>query len=301
MVSLTVTDEYSKHSTVKTTALVDAWEKDDTWTFKSTKLKISSEDTGLSFEGSLSDVILKIVDESSNFYSASITGDLDGSFEIENNNIIFSGSFQKTKIDGTIVFRKTDFALKDITGEIKGTIIISNDLLPFNIPFTFGMSLDSRIEPELAFTSFPLEIGNRWGNPETTISVDGTIKSIYFRIANFVNNIAKIGGNQIIPSEYAQLLPVIDISELCEVLEIENPMIVAEYADTFRCIDYETITVDAGTFDTYKIFADLNYGSLDIIVNYYYAPDVANIVKFSIESADSFSFSAELTSTSITH
>jgi hypothetical protein len=54
-------------------------------------------------------------------------------------------------------------------------------------------------------------------------------------------------------------------------------------AETFRCINKESITTNLGTFECYNIAFGIHGDSL---INYYYSPDLGNVVKISGNTDD---------------
>jgi hypothetical protein len=126
---------------------------------------------------------------------------------------------------------------------------------------------------------FPINPGNIWGLPGVSITIDGTVESFYFRLANIVNKILRLLGIDFLPPEIADLLPVIDLSDLMEAFEIYNHIEIDEIPPEinrrplFESSAKQPITVAAGTYDAYNILIVEGVG------NMYYSPDVGMLVK----------------------
>ena len=132
-------------------------------------------------------------------------------------------------------------------------------------------------DPAFTFLDFPLVSGKSWGMPTTTLSlrIDGEIRSIWLRLANFLNNILHF-----IPDEYAKYLPVIDIGDILEDFGIPS-LIVSDIPGMeaffrkplFMTPTMKTLTVPGGTFETYQVLFASGIGEI------YYSPEAENFVK----------------------
>ena len=153
---------------------------------------------------------------------------------------------------------------------------------------TIPAEIDLTIEfekPFEFFMQFPLTDGDYWGFEENvfTISIDGRIDSIWLRILHFINKIVPI-----IPEQFAQFLPIVDISEVLEsfgipsMFEIDFPVNLDHYKSTnfFQVNGNENVNTKGGTFNCKKI------SILDDNANFYYCGDAKNVVKLCAQISD---------------
>lgn len=78
-----------------------------------------------------------------------------------------------------------------------------------------------------------------------------------------------------LPPEIASLLPVVDIGDAFVVFGIPSVFTLPDIPSAFACLNKETVTVEAGTYEAYNITVAGGVGT------YYYAPQVGNVIKIS--------------------
>lgn len=280
---------------------VPTWEEGMTWTYKVSDFNFTLDEVEgryISVKLSVGELVLKVTDVTADTYKAElkfsdgdINVDIDLDLGLESGPIKISGHLFGVSGDGYIYFDRANWGIKRIEGVITGNVDLSS--LPINlslppfiekllsiIPFVIKINFDADFSESYPIIDFPLTIDKTWGLPAVNVSVDGTIKSFWFRVLNIVNIIARLFGMELIPPEIAKLLPVIDISKLLEVFgfpeEIPIPKIFDPlYHDIhpFKCASKEKISVEGGTFDAYDIQMVRAIGQM------YYSPDAENIIK----------------------
>jgi hypothetical protein len=145
-----------------------------------------------------------------------------------------------------------------------------------SIPAEIDITIDF-IDPWPLF-QFPLEEGSEWGIPEgqALITIDGSVKSVWLRIINIINNFVPL-----IPEEFAQYLPNIDISELLEGMGIPSEIDLEIAAmekflrkTPFAVSGQEIVNVQGGSFSATRIKLIGGVGNL------YYSEEKNNFVQF---------------------
>lgn len=286
------------------------WSVGDSWTYALDNIDINlslTEERGITLKLLSGDIILTVTDVTSDTYVTSLT--------IDNTNVTIGGMFDfhiedmedieiptvsldNVEINGELILDKEGLGIKEVE---LGLIIdlVENldnieDILGMEFPkfidilkpyISIPANIDINIEFDNAFEilQFPLENENIWGFPANTITVtiDGSIESIWLRILNFVNKFVPI-----IPEEFAQYLPDIDISEILNdygidtEYQIDMPEVPANllpyHSDTtplFEVMGSENINVEAGQFNAVKISIIDDNGGM------YYSESEGNIIK----------------------
>lgn len=288
--------------TQNTLGLVDTpeWTQGMSWTYRIDDIEFAfSEIPGRSIDLTLNagDITFTIDSVDTTSYTTTVqTSDLDVFIDLDVNfssdelpTMVGTAHLVNSSLTGTMHFDKSTLGFQDIhlvfNGEIETASLIPNfnfdipafilKLVPL-IPFT--VNLDVTFDDPYQLLNYPLELGKGWGLPAATITIDGTVTSKYFKIISILDRLAGLFGRDLLPSYIADLLPVIDISELFETLGMSNVMEIAELDNLFdehtlKVRTEEDVTVEAGTFTTYNIWFFVGAGEL------FYAPDVDNIVK----------------------
>ena len=271
-----------------TGADVPIWEEGTYWTYTVDKIDFTLseiEGRSIDFHITTGEIKLKVATANGPSYRTEISGDVEVTFDINFDlcidgkpPIIVSGSFSDASIDGDIYFDKNTLGIRKVDFFLSGVAKI-NSTSPIDISFIAGIPIPldinvvvDFIEP-YTFIDFPVETGKTWGLPADNGSIDGQIKSIWFRVLHIVNRIASLFGMDLISPELAELLPVIEFSELFEAFNMSNEIQFPKVSDLFECESHESITVPAGTYTTYGI------GVFDEIANLYYAPDLGFFAK----------------------
>jgi hypothetical protein len=173
----------------------------------------------------------------------------DLSFTIEND----AGSIYSMSLNGVVIGEMSIYEIQLISGTLKDTTItgtlevdksnnglkeldalISGKVAFFGIPLkTFSLDIDISFTPAYNSIDFPLNIGKEW----TIIT--------------------------------SQIRGSADLSFL------DNPIIINDVVGGYdaECIDIETKTVEAGTFESYKILSNGD------ITEFYYSEEAGNIIK----------------------
>ena len=252
---------------------VPNWKKGEKWIYNLDDIDFGDITSGL-LHLQIKDLSFTVLGNSGTSYNLQTEANIGGYFEVDQEYYI-KGVFINTKMNGVTYFRKTDLGLEEIdltiTGRLGLTIRISD--LPFSIPnIPFGFTIDINLDFDSPFSlfDFPLNIGKIWGQPATNLTVNGEMRSLWFNIINFLNNIFHF-----LPDEIADLLPVIDIKEALEMFVEDNIIEFPDIPELFNCSNMEIRTVPAGSYEAYHITVGKS-GSI------YYAPEVGNIIEISV-------------------
>ena len=304
--SLSEEDEESETVYGPVSAFAPTWSVGDSWTYALDNVDIDLapiEERALTLKLSAGDINLEVTEVTSEAYITSLTSEnidvtVGGMFDFHIDGMddvsIPTVSLDNVQIDGQLTIDKENLGIKDINLGLIVDLIENldnfEDLLGLQLPgfidlLTPYMEIPANIDVNVAFDDafeifqFPLENGNTWGiEPNTvTVTIDGSVESVWLRILSFVNNFVPI-----IPEEFAQYLPNVDISEVLEdmgidtVYEIEIPEIPEKVLETyqFEVWGTESISTQAGTFNAAKVAVFENNGIL------YYDETEGNLVKF---------------------
>jgi hypothetical protein len=256
---------------------VPIWERGERWSYRISNLELGNADSVL-FRIAINDLSFTVVDTSGTLYNLKIKANIGGSFEFNKSLLMgfgLAGELKKSKMEGNIYFRKADLGLEKIDLYFPGKLSLDIEIPDFAIPlpnipfrFTFESSLD--FSSPLTLFNFPLEVGNVWGQSATELTIDGEIRSLWFNIIDFINNIYPIA------PEIEILMPVISLKTLAEMYFGTNVLPIPENPIMYNCSSIEMRTVQAGTYESYKI-------SIGEIFNYYYSPELRNIIEISLE------------------
>jgi hypothetical protein len=273
---------------------VPVWEIGDTWKYKVDGIDIEYEGANLAVDMHLEmgELILKVTDDTGGSYKLEFNAIVDGEFTIyiDSLQIEFSGGLAKlrsSKIEGDFNIRKSDLGIEEINFQVISVFKVKITENPFTPLIRFltlrvpiGITLNINFDNPYTILDFPLEIDKTWGLPCTNISIDGEVESVWLNIINFMNRIAKLFGYGFIPAEFEELLPVINVSKALELLGYQDTFFVNEISPIFNCHSMEEITLPYGTVNAYNV----NISVIDV-VNIYYAPEVGNIVKISVDGS----------------
>lgn len=150
------------------------------------------------------------------------------------------GCFSKfVRISGNIIFEKPNFVIKTFKAYLNGILLLNTNNNLLHIPLPFNTTMDVNFDPYLDIFPFPFIVGEGGGIPDVSIN-----NQILVRVFG-------------IP--YHNLRYIFSIDKL-----------------PYLCLKEEEITVEAGTFDAYRIFfaEELNYS---------FSPEICNVVKLSID------------------
>lgn len=245
------------------------WNVGDYWVYD-LEVNTSIEDWfPVSLQGSIEDLNFSVGDASYNSYTLNLEGKLKGRFDAILHikpipfNLRVLGWLRRTSIDGSIFLTKEGWGLKEIYLHLHGKARLLSLPLPIFAPIPFDATLKIIFNsPCFLFGFSKMEVGEYWIIPTPKFSLYATI-SLFFGI---------IGK----PFSSEDLSP---------------PNWVDVYTE---CVAKENVTVPSGTYEAYKIWAEEGG-----IVEYYYAPQVNNIIKLKTnEELDYFHLNVELKSTS---
>jgi hypothetical protein len=260
------------------------WKKGTVWTYKIDEYTMDYNGSGsvIHLRISARDFPLKVVSDAGSSYLVSFTAKLSGTVYVETevggSSILVQGNLVRAQLKGELSYRKSDLAINSITAQLTAKVILSISqplhLPTLRIPATLKLNVGFSTPYTLLF--FPLEPDIKWGLPATTLSIDGSIRSPWLRVANIAHTAMRFMG--LIPPEYqnvsdkiTQILPVIDIGDTLNLFSIPNPLDIPELPEKFYCSGIETINVQAGSYNAYNISVATG--------NIYYAPDAGNIIK----------------------
>jgi hypothetical protein len=248
---------------------VPTWNVGDSWTYTINNFAIHYNVSGqkMFMDGYIDDFNLNVADTSGTNYKVDFTGKLTGAYDIyfstTSLTLDVEGTFKPTltRFKGSIFFSKSDLEIEDITGEIMGITMAKISPLPISLPIPFKLSLDGDFTTKLPIFDFPLHGLKIWALPEIDI---------------------------IMKAQFGGIFGLINIPVTFQTHYSWTPL-------AFWCWSMESITVEAGTFDAWRISSIIGD-----YFEYYYAPSIGNVVKVEV-SLPNGDVLGELKTTTITH
>lgn len=271
------------------------WSTGDKWTYEIQDININIAEENKSFYVHLEidDLPLEVVDNTSE-YNVYFKAKIKGNFSIyikeeDNSTIDIDGKLTQATLEGNIYFTKSELGITKVDYILNGILTVQINELPksWNIPnilliIPIPAKVSTVIDFETPYTvlKFPMEIGNSWGLPETNFTINGELRSLWLTILKIINDIASLFGYKLIPEEYADLLPIVNIKEVLETRNHTNKFNISEIPTIFACFKMDKIKVLAGEYDAYNIsIAPIN--ETFALGRIYYSPELKNIIKVS--------------------
>jgi hypothetical protein len=245
---------------------VPEWKIGDTWVYTTDSVLINYDDQGqkVFIDGKIDDFTWTVSDTSNpSYYTVTFTGKLtanyDFIFSTTSGALHLTGTFKNplVRLKGTFVFTKDSLQIHEVYAEIKGLTMVKIAPLKFSLPLPFKLTTDAGLSVDFPLLDFPLSSFKFWSLP----TIDITLQT-------------RIGG----------LFGIIGFPITFHVLYTWTPL-------AFYCQDKRDVTVAAGTFSAYKITSTIGE-----FLEYYYAPEVGNIIKINATLPNG-AVSAELKST----
>jgi hypothetical protein len=245
---------------------VPEWEVGNSWTYTADRVLINYENQGqkVFIDGKIDDFTWTVTDTSdSSYYTVAFTGKLtanyDFIFSTTSGSIHLTGTFKNplVRLKGTLVFTKDSLQIHEVYAEIKGLTMVKIASLKFSLPLPFKLTTNAGLSADFPLLDFPLTSLKFWSLP----TIDVTLQTW-------------IGG----------IFGIIGFPITFHVLYSWTPL-------AFYCQDKRDVTVIAGTFSAYKITSTIGE-----FLEYYYAPEVGNIIKINATLPNG-AVSAELKST----
>jgi hypothetical protein len=280
IVQLKAIDESGNIGYEETNALIDLWQVGDFWTYAGVfNIDIEgniSADIAFDF----SDILLTVTDVTDDEYFLSFKGNISGAMTSSISGFDICVEIPTTiPIGGEARVNKETLGIKEINIDTTGRIAIKKTPSSvIGLPIPFELHTQIQCDDELEFFHLPYIPYKSIQIPTKELQVDGQVQSIWLKVVNILN---KLTGQRLLPREIGDLLPVIDLSDMLNILGMENIRI---FKYPYICEEYGDLTVDAGTFNTYKSFITNYYDTL--LFNYYFAPEISNIALIDIEIND---------------
>jgi hypothetical protein len=281
---------------ILTDADLPDWDIGDSWNYKINNVDFylsEIENRTINFQLSSGIIKMKIIEETDNLYkmnlnvrNLNVSLYVDFDFYIEEKNpILIDISLHNASLIGNISINKNNLGINNIDAKL--FVELNSSDLPFDLPKLFTrfvskipieINLVINFNNSFIIIDFPLNETKEWELKSNNITIDGEIKSIWLNILNILNKIYNRFGRQFISPEFAQFLPVIDISEYLSFYNISNSIQIPDVDEFFRktpymCEGTSFITTQAGSFESFKIDIMSGIGTL------YYSPEIENIVK----------------------
>ena len=227
---------------------VPTWQIGDSWTYTVNDFTFDYEVGGqkIYFDGSIDDFTWTVADTSGSTYTIDFTGKLNCDYEVylssSSLTLYVTGTIKDTltQMTGSIIFTKENLEIIDMNAEIRGITAGKISPIPFALPLPFKVTVDADLSQNFPLFDFPLSSGKFWSMPNIVTTVKVSAGGIF----GLIN----------IPITFTTEYPWLPLA--------------------FHCVNTQDITVEAGTFNAYKIestFFDM--------FEYYYAPSVGNLVK----------------------
>jgi hypothetical protein len=274
-----------KQTTSSYEADVPVWAVGNQWTYKIDNISLSLEQENQTIDLfiSVDSLPLTVTNDSGSYYTLSFSTTTSGYGKIDadlgDGPINISITFSSVKISGNVKIDKTTLGIKSLYTLLKGRFMIHVIEQPYinlslqTIPVPITMNVTTTFGTPLSILSFPLSTNMSWNLAATNFTLNGKIHSFWLNILHFVNNIAKILGIEFLPPEIEVLLPVVDIKDALTAFGIGNIFQIPEIPNAFFCLNTESVTVPAGTYDAYNITMA---GGL---AQCFYAPSAGNVIK----------------------
>ncbi|MFO7677254.1 MAG: hypothetical protein R6V50_02555 [Thermoplasmatota archaeon] len=247
---------------------VPVWNIGDSWTYTIKDFTVDYQQEGqrIYFNGGINDFKLTVRDTSGPTYTVDFTGKLNCGYSIylttsNGLNLYLIGSMRQetTRLQGTVIFTKSNLNVRDISGQISGITMAKIDPLPFAIPIPYKATIQGDLSTDFPLFNFPLSTNKFWELPAMTIQMKMNVGGIFGFIQIPITFTTQYGWTPL----------------------------------AFHCRGKQSVTVEAGTYNAWEIqstFFDL--------FRYYYAPEIGTVVKIDANMANG-SVSAELSSTNV--
>jgi len=249
-ISAVGTNAVEKNQNVGQTLLDDVpvWNVGDSWTYMIDDFTFDYEEGGqkMFFDGTIDDFTWTVADTSGSTYIVDFSAELSCDFEIylssSSTSLYVTGNIKNTltRMTGTLTFTKSNLHLQDMSAQIIGIISAKISPIPIALPLPFKATMNADLSTEFPLFEFPLSSNKFWTLPDMDIVVS-----------------VHAGG----------IFGLINIPITFTTGYYWTPL-------AFHCKNKQDISVEAGTFNAWEIestFFDL--------FEYYYAPEVGNIVK----------------------
>jgi hypothetical protein len=227
---------------------VPTWNMGNSWTYALHDFTADYDESGqkLYCKGSIDEFTWTVVDTSDGFYKVDFTGNLNCEYDIHLSSSMgsfsISGTIKETfsRMSGSIIWTQSGLELSDFSAEIRGLTAGKIHPLPFALPLPFKVTIDADLSTEFPLFDFPLDSNKYWALPEVQLKLSIRAGGIFGLIE--------------IPITFTMNYPWTPLA--------------------FHCVDKTPLTVEAGTFDAWKITSTL----FDLFT-YYYAPEVGNLIQ----------------------
>lgn len=304
--------EHVKNKPVKSSysADVPVWEIGDTWTYKIEDMALNLSEAGrqINLNLDIGTLPLIVTDTTGEYYTLTFDTTMNGQGRYNTDQgygaVNISISFTAVELTGSVRIEKSTLGIKELSASVdkqKFTFeLLEQPFLPLpaflkKITSRISMNVTTNSDSPKTLLTFPLDTETVWNSTAANISVDGNIQSIWFNILYLVNTIGSLFGMEILPSDIAALLPIININDALTTLIGGNVFQIPSIPYAFYCLNTENITTPAGPFEAFNITL------IGGVAQCYFAPDAGNIVKISGDLAAIFPriqrFDMELLST----
>ncbi|UCD14088.1 MAG: hypothetical protein JSW60_01345 [Thermoplasmatales archaeon] len=247
---------------------VPTWNIDDSWTYTINDFTINISKTGkkIFIDGRIDDLKWTVKDTTGDTYRVDFTGNLSAEYEIYTSSPVtlnVMGNFKPslTHLTGTIYFTKSGLEIEDVSANIIGITVATISPIPIPLPIPFKLTVDGDLSTVFPLFDFPLHALKSWALPDINVEMNAQFGGIFGLIK--------------IPITFQTHYSGIPFA--------------------FWCWNKQSITVEAGTFDAWKISTIISD-----YFEYYYAPSIGNLIKLDIDLTNG-DVHGELKSTNIPH
>ncbi len=270
------------------------WDVGDSWTYQVSPIHISQETADRQIDVAIrpEDIAFEVVDATDGSYRVTADCRLQGECEvaIESAQVLVTGQLSRlipTRIHSETWRQQANLAVESHALECTGIVrvmIAENPFVPLPLPPLFiplTVSLDADLAESLPVLQFPMDVGQTWSIPDTMLTLDGFIESIWLKTANLaitvVNTILAWMEMEQLPPELTDLLPTIDLQDLLAMMGYDSTLDLPRLEHAFACLSRETVTVPAGTYETFKVLV------LGGVATLYYAPEAERVVRSDVD------------------
>jgi hypothetical protein len=267
---------------------VPVWEVGDKWTYKIDNISINyyQESQTINLYLAIAELPLTVIDTAGDYYTLAFQTNMSGQGKVYTDQgdgpVNISITFTSIALSGNVIIEKSTLGVKEISASFEKQKFLVDIIdqpyieLPLwlrHISTKITMDITTNYDTPITMLTFPLNAGIFWNSTATNFSINGKIQCFWFKLLNFLNNLAKLFDKEFLPSEIAALLPIIDIKDALTTLGPGNVFQIPAIPNAFFCLNTENIIVPAGTYEAYNITL------IGGLAQCYYAPTAGNVVK----------------------
>ena len=263
-VKLTIEDDMGNIVTDETAAIIELWEIGDSWVYNIDEMMVSITGAlNISAQATIQNLNFIVTEITNDYYIFTFEGDLSARVNLLFFYTLFRPGIYLTRdgqISGIIKLNKDTFGIDNLTIRLNGKIMPVIGVLPLPLPIPFDITLMNEFNNGYKLLDFPINVDKKWDFQTARILMNTKFESTGLNILKIIDRISQIMDIPVFPDNYSNR--------------------VSGRPNMFHCIGEERVSIDIGTFDSYKI----SYGIFgEELLNYHYSPEAGGIVKISAD------------------